>query len=563
LILEDADLILYLERSLSQTIDKKELDQAKETASSFHVPLPQVLLDKSLVSEKVLGELISKYLNVPYVTLKHKDIPNEVLNILSEDIAQHHQVLVFSREDQNISVAMSDPKNYETIDFIEKKTEMKVRPYFVFENDLHEAFGRYRINIKDEFKNIIAQNIQTANINDAPEQAAQELPVIKVLNTILEYAIAEKASDIHMEGIENNIVVRYRIDGILHDIISLPKKLQFALVARIKILSNLKIDEHRLPQDGRFNFDLSGSKIALRVSVIPTYFGENMVLRVLAESERANTLEELGFADNNLKIIESNMSKSHGMILITGPTGSGKTTTLYSLLNILNSPEVKVCTVEDPIEYGIRRISQIQVNTKTGLTFAEGLRSLLRHDPDILMVGEIRDQETATISIHSALTGHLVLSTLHTNDAASAIPRFLDLGIEGFLITSTVNVIIAQRLVRKLCPYCKIESPTNPELIAEVVKNSEISPESLHQFKFYISRGCHECNQSGYAGRIGIYEALELNDEIRELVLKREQINTIKKAAIKNGMTSMLVDGLRKAAGGITSLEEILRVTRE
>ena len=345
--------------------------------------------------------------------------------------------------------------------------------------------------------------------------------------------------------------------------ITLPKNIQDALVARVKILSNLKIDEHRLPQDGRFKFSSGNTKIALRVSIISTFFGENIVLRLLSESERPLTLSELGFTGRNLTIVEGALKNNHGMILVTGPTGSGKTTTLYSLLNILNSPETKICTVEDPIEYGFRRISQIQVNPKIGLTFAAGLRSLLRHDPDIIMVGEIRDEDTATISIHSALTGHLVLSTLHTNDAPSAIPRFLDLGAKGFLVTSTVNVVIAQRLVRKICQKCVTQF--NPDKTALKILSQTIGKnyQSLVNKKYYKGSGCIECHKTGYKGRIGIYEVFEMDDDLRALVIKKVSVGELSKVAKKKGMTSMLEAGFEKVAARITTLDEIMRVARE
>jgi len=342
--------------------------------------------------------------------------------------------------------------------------------------------------------------------------------------------------------------------------LSLPKSIHQAIVARIKILSKLKIDEHRIPQDGRFKFQIKNSFIALRVSILPGFYGENIVLRILPESARPLSLEELGLAGHSLELVQKNIKKPHGMILVTGPTGSGKTTTLYSILNILNTTAVKICTVEDPVEYGIRRVNQIQVNPAAGLTFAAGLRSLLRHDPDIIMVGEIRDKETAEMAIHSSLTGHLVLSTLHTNDASGAIPRFLDMGAEGFLVASTLNLIIAQRLVRKICTSC-IE-PYEPS--SEIRKYLEKTiPDSTQLTKFYRGKGCQECNFKGYKGRIGIYEVLEITDTIRNLIIKRVPADEINKQALLEGMNSLLTDGINKASGGATTIEEVLRVVRE
>ncbi len=350
------------------------------------------------------------------------------------------------------------------------------------------------------------------------------------------------------------------MDGVLRDILELPKKIHPGIVARIKILAQLKIDEHRIPQDGRFKFKIKEEYIALRVSILPAFYGENIVMRILPESARPQALEELGITGHNLELIKSNIKKPHGMILVTGPTGSGKTTTLYSVLTILNTTEVNICTVEDPVEYGIPRVNQTQINPAAGLTFAAGLRSLLRHDPNIIMVGEIRDQETAEMAIQSALTGHLVLSTLHTNDAASTMPRFLDMGAEGFLVASTVNLVIAQRLVRKICTSC-IETYTPSEELLTYLRKY-VDEKELNQ-KYYRGKGCAECGNKGYKGRIGVYEVLEINEEIRQLIMRRSSADEISRAAVKNQMTPLLKDGINKASGGITTIEEVLRVVRE
>ena len=355
-------------------------------------------------------------------------------------------------------------------------------------------------------------------------------------------------------------MVRLRIDGVLHDIIGLPREIQPAIVARIKVLSNLKIDEHRVPQDGRFKFQIDETIIALRVSIIPAFYGENVVLRLLPESTRPLSLEELGISGRNLGILRANIGKPHGMILVTGPTGCGKTTTLYSVLNILNTPKVKICTIEDPIEYGINRVNQIQVNVKTNLTFAAGLRSLLRHDPDIIMVGEIRDHETVNISIHSALTGHLVLSTLHTNDAASTIPRFLDMGAEGYLLASTLNLSIAQRLVRRICPSCISDFKPQDELIEDL---SRMSGRKIIKQKFYKGKGCDKCKDLGYRGRVGIYEMMPISENIIKLVLQKASTAEIRKQAVSDGMVSMLLDGLDKIGAGLTTIDEVLAAVRE
>ncbi|KKP88534.1 MAG: Type IV pilus assembly protein PilB [Berkelbacteria bacterium GW2011_GWA2_35_9] len=562
--MDDIRLEKYLVDNLSGKIAQNDLKLALETAHSFNVPFEQVLRDKSLVKDDALGKLIAKHLRVEYKSLKDLTIDQEVLKLLPEDSAIYHKLIIFSKTGNKILVAMTDPANIESIEFVEKRTDCIVKPYFTFESELSVVLNQYKVSLQDEFENIIHNNIEESEkFTFDLEKAAEELPVIRSLSTIIEYAVAQKVSDIHIEGIEKNVIIRFRIDGVLHDMITLPKLLQDALVARVKILSNLKIDEHRLPQDGRFKYVSGNTKIALRVSIIPTFFGENIVLRLLPESERPLTLQELGFTGRNLKIMEDGLQENHGMILVTGPTGSGKTTTLYSLLNILNSPETKICTVEDPIEYGFRRISQIQVNVKIGLTFANGLRSLLRHDPDIIMVGEIRDENTADISIHSALTGHLVLSTLHTNDAPSAIPRFIDLGAKPFLISSTINLVVAQRLVRKICNSCITEIKPDKITLKEVSVMLDMNYKTLIAKKYYHGNGCKKCHKTGFKGRIGIFEVLEMDDELRELLLNNLPVKEIAKYAKKKGMTSMLEDGYEKVLNKITTLEEIMRVARE
>ena len=439
---------------------------------------------------------------------------------------------------------------------------MKVKPFLATPEAIAKALSQYKKNIRKEFKKVIDENLRRAKSIDLKDltKVASDLPVIKILDTLLSYAAAERASDIHIELLAEELVVRFRIDGMLRDIISLPKGVQSALVARIKILANLKIDEHRVPQDGRFKFKIGEDFISLRVSILPAFYGENVVLRLLFESARPLSLEELGLSGENFKFLQRNIQKPNGLILVTGPTGCGKTTTLYSVLNILNVAEVKICTVEDPIEYSVGRITQVQVNPGTGLTFSAGLRSLVRHDPDIIMVGEIRDKETVEMAVHSALTGHLVLSTLHTNNAAGAIPRLLDMGAEGFLVASTTNAIIAQRLVRRICTACIKRYKPGEEALKIFI--NEFGKKVIKQ-DFYKGEGCEECGGSGYKGRSGIYEILELNDQIRDLVVRKVAAEEINKMAIKAGMVSMLADGLDKIAAGVTTIEEVLRVVQE
>ncbi len=542
-------------------ISPKDFDQATKTSEELSRNLTDVLIYRGLISEDVLGQLVAEYFKVPFIKLSSKVIPLDVLELIPEEAATSFRILPFAKEGSIVDLAMEDPSDLEAREFVKRKTGLTTKVFYANSPDLGSGLGQYKRNIKEVFTKIIEENIQRSSVKaaDAATQAS-DVPIIKILDTILEFGTAEGASDIHFEVLESVFLVRFRIDGVLRDILTLPKTMHAAIVARIKILAQLKIDEHRIPQDGRFKFKIKESFIALRVSILPAFFGENIVLRILAESARPLSLEELGLTGHNLDLVKSNIKKPHGMILVTGPTGSGKTTTLYSVLNILNTTEVKMCTIEDPVEYGINRVNQTQINPPAGLTFAAGLRSLLRHDPDIIMVGEIRDKETAEMAIHSSLTGHLVLSTLHTNDAAGAIPRLLDMGAEGFLVASTVNLVIAQRLVRKICTTCIESYDLTPDMVEYISRF--IDKEEL-QKKFYRGKGCTECHKKGYKGRIGVFEILEVNEQIRELILKRVSAEEITQKAIEFSMIPLLRDGINKASGGITTLEEVLRVVRE
>ncbi len=542
-------------------VDEKELKKAVSTAKEMKKSLEDVLIFRGLITEKALGQLVAEHLNVPFISLSGTVIPENVLNLIPERLARNYRILPFKVEKDNLHLAMEDPKDFEVLEFAKRKTGKRIVPYLIMEDDLSKSLGQYKKSFKKVFKENILENIEEAQKGKKePNEAAEEIPVIKLLDTLIEFAAAERASDIHLESFEGQVIVRFRIDGVLQDIINLPKEIQGALVARIKILASLKIDEHRVPQDGRFKFEIDNESVALRVSVIPGFYGENVVMRLLTESARPLGLSELGLRNKNLELIRNSIEKPHGMILVTGPTGSGKTTTLYSILNILNTIKVKICTIEDPIEYGMQQITQTQVNPKAGLTFAAGLRSLLRHDPDIIMVGEIRDEETAEISIHSSLTGHLVLSTLHTNDAAGAIPRFLDMGAEGYLVASTINSVIAQRLVRKICRSCIEEY--QPEQKTLDLFSKELG-EKVTKQKFYRGKGCEECRNTGYRGRIGVFEILPFDEEIRELTIAKSSSDKIKKVARQKGMVTLMEDGLNKVAAGLTTIDEVLRVLKD
>ncbi len=560
-------------------VKEDKIRAASIQAKQDKLSLDAELIKQGLVSEEILAEHYAETYKIPYINLEKKKIPKETLLLIPEPIARNYQVAAFEKDKEKLKLAMVDPTDLQTIEFMEKKTGMKMEVFLTTSTSISEILKQYRKSLKTEFSEIIdKQGVREPADAEDLRKMAKELPVVKIVDTLLEYAIYENASDIHIEPLEEEIIVRYRVDGVLRDVMNLPKKILAGIVARIKVLSNLKIDEHRLPQDGRFKIETEEYKISFRVSVIPVFDGEKIVMRLLFESAKPFSLEELGLRRNALKIVKLNINRPHGMILSTGPTGSGKTTTLYSILNILNTPEVNICTIEDPIEYHMPRINQSQVAPKIGYTFANGLRSLLRQDPDIIMVGEIRDSETAEMAIHSSLTGHLVLSTLHTNNAAGAIPRLIDMKIEPFLLASTVNVVVAQRLVRKICANCiesyhldrtawqNLEAEVNLKKILEImvregaIVSSKITPDSL---LFYRGRGCAQCNNTGYRGRLGIFEVLEVSEAIQALTVKRAPTEDIEKQAVAEGMTRMLEDGFYKAKMGITTLEEVLRVTKE
>lgn len=541
-------------------VSEKDFNAAEKSARELSKDLTDVLIFRGFISEDALSKLISKYLNINYADIKRRTISKEILDLIPEKMARVYRMVPFEKEGEKLKLAMSNPEDFEALEFAKRQTGFTIIPYYASNDDISRAIGQYKRNIKEEFDKEIIKNVQRAKLDDDLEKAAEKLPIIKILDTILEQAVTERASDVHIETLGEEVVVRYRVDGMLRDIIKLPRGIEAAIVARIKILSNLKIDEHRVPQDGRHKFSIDEDVISLRISIIPGFFGENVVMRLLRESNRPLSMEELGITGHGLEIVRQNITKPHGMILVTGPTGSGKTTTLYSILNILNTIEVKICTIEDPIEYGINRVSQIQVNTKTGLTFAAGLRALLRHDPDIIMVGEIRDKETAEIAVHAALTGHLVLSTLHTNTASGAVPRLIDMGVEGFLLASTINTILAQRLVRRICSACIVSYKPDVALQKKLVKDYGLK---LDGQKFYKGQGCDECGNKGYLGRVGLYEVLPMTEKLRDLVTSKGTSEQIQRAAVAEGMTTMFQNGLDKISSGQTTIEEVMRVAQD
>ncbi len=543
----------------TELVPETDLLSAEQEAQENQKTLEEVLIERDLIPDEHLGQLIAETNNWRFVNLRHVTIPPPVLNIIPELMAKKQKAIAFAQDKGIISVAMNDPENLEVIHLLSKKTGDRVEAYYATGRDLRDALARYRKGLKKEFADLIQAEIQKA-------KGAQttELPIIKIVDTILQYAYENKASDVHFEPFADAIVIRFRIDGILHDVLKLPKEIIDLVVTRIKVLARLRTDEHRSAQDGKIRLPLEDEELDIRVSIIPITEGEKVVLRLLSARARQFALEDLGLTDNDINRVRKYVKRSTGMILATGPTGSGKTTTLYAILKILNRREVNISTIEDPVEYNIEGVNQIQVNPKTNLTFAQGLRSIVRQDPDIIMVGEIRDEETAAIAINAAMTGHLVLSTLHTNDAATTLPRLLDMKVEPFLVASTVNVVVAQRLVRKICPQCLASKVvTGPELESfkkELQLEKIIGRPVGSELRVYQGMGCPACQQSGYSGRLGIFETLEMTEEIRQLIMQQANSDQIKAKAVSQGMTTMLEDGVRKVLQGQTTFEEILRV---
>jgi len=559
-------------------VKESEFEKALKKAEKTGREVGEVLVSEGLIEEEELIRLKAYILGIPFVNLEKEKIDPEVLKIIPEPIACSHNIVAFRRKENNLEVAMLDPEDLQTIEFIKKKEPgLRIVPRLTNPPSIKNVLKQYRQTLKAEFGKIIKKEKRILGAKETKmlKEVAQEMPIIKIVDTLIKHAILDRASDIHIEPAEKEIIVRYRIDGILHDAMTLPKSLESGILARVKVLSNLKLDEHRLPQDGRFKFEDEEYKYSVRVSVLPVFNGEKIAMRLLPESGRAFSLESLGLREESLERVQINLRKPTGMILVTGPTGCGKTTTLYSMLEILNTPEVNISTVEDPIEYQIPRVNQTQVKPAIGLTFASGLRALVRQDPNIIMVGEVRDNETAGLAINAALTGHLVLSTLHTTSAAGAIPRLIDMKAEPFLISSTLNLIIAQRLVRRLYEG-KENYRLTPNLISELKKYCDIEQilnvlreekmlkpnQDIRDIDFYRPKPSKAC-PDGYKGRIGIFEALPVTETIKELIVKEATSDQIQKQAQKEGMRTMVEDGFVKAAQGITSIEEVLRVIIE
>jgi len=562
-------------------VSQKDFDVAEREAKESGKPIGEILVSKSAIGEDELRRTYAYILGIPFVSLSGTKIPFATLSLIPEPVARRNNIIAYNRRGEELEVAMLDTDDLAAIDFIKKKTHLKILSRLTDVASVKFALKEYQQSLKDNLGDVIERET-AALLKSAPEgkeedlrQVAEGVPAVRIVDTLIRHANAQGASDIHIEPIEESLLIRYRIDGILHDAMELPKHTANAITARVKVLANMRLDEHRLPQDGRFGAESGGEKISFRVSVLPTYFGEKIVMRLLRDNISGFTLESVGFHGIALERMHEAMRGTTGMVLATGPTGAGKSTTLYTLLDLVNSPDVNISTIEDPIEYQMARINQTQVRPEIGFTFANGLRSLVRQDPDIIMVGEIRDKETASLAINAALTGHLVLSTLHTNSAAGAIPRLLDMGVEPFLLVSTLRVIIGQRLVRQLCPerekheltrdeQAQLEKEVDAGAVLRALKEDKIIAKDAtwKNVPFYRPKETATC-PSGYSGRIGIHEVLPVTATIKELMMKADAGSEIEKRARAEGMLTMGEDGIFKAAQGITTIEEVLRVVTE
>lgn len=574
-----------------------QLEELIAKQSETGKSLQRLVLDENIINEKTLTERYAKEIGVPFVEIDRKRIDTEVLAKIPEPVARQYKAVVFnvSEKTGRVDLAMDDPEDIQAVNFLQKELGSNLKIHIVTSTNIQEALDLYRGNVGEELSHVI--NVQREGSEEAvdvqEEDLTEDSPIAKTVNLLLEFAIKSNASDIHIEPREEFVQVRYRIDGVLREVNRLPRNTLNALVSRVKILSNLKIDERRVPQDGRFKINIGASQYALRVSTLPVSDGEKVVMRILSETSDPLTLKQLGIWGLSLEVVNKSIAEPNGMLLVTGPTGSGKSTTLFSVLSILNTPDVNISTIEDPIEYKIPGVNQTQTNPKAGMTFASGLRALLRQDPNIIMVGEIRDSETANLGVQAALTGHLVFSTLHTNNAATCLPRLLDMGIEPFLIASTVNSVIGQRLVRRLCKKCrqrvKVSDEHQARYIEPIFEDPNIDVSKLHKLEkqalkdgvgedqtelsttakgvasLWLAKegGCDECNHTGYRGRVGIYEVLDNSVEIQKLIVANATAQEIDELAISEGMVSMRTDGIIKALRGDTSLDEVFGATKD
>lgn len=565
-------------------ITKSDIASAEKIAKEEKRTLSEALISHGHMTDDDMRRIESYVLGIPFVSLKDIKIDFEVLTLIPEPVARTHNIIAYKKSEDTLEVAMLDTADLPAIDFIKKKVGLKIQPRLTDTDSMRFALRQYQKTLKDEFGDLIMKDAAELKVlseegsevsEQELKQMAEDLPVVRIVDTLLRHAIIQGASDIHIEPMEESVLVRYRIDGILSDAMKLPKMASDSLVARLKVLSNLKLDQKRLPQDGRFKMEMDGQKVAFRVSMLPVFYGEKVVMRLLRENRSGFSLEGIGFHGSTLERIHRATRATTGIILVTGPTGSGKSTSLYTVLDILNTPEVNISTIEDPIEYQMARVNQSQVKPDIGFTFAAGLRSLMRQDPDVIMVGEIRDEETASLAINAALTGHLVLATIHTNSAAGTIARLIDMGAEEFLLVSTLRVAIGQRLVRRLAddklPYTltkaereELEEKVNLDLVLQNLTDEGVVKKgsTWNDIPFFHPKEKGE-TEDGYKGRMGIHEVLEMSPTLKEMVMAGKTGDEVATQARKEGMLTMMEDGIFKAAQGMTSIEEVLRVINE
>ena len=561
-----------LDTLLSENVvTQQQYDDIKVKSATSGSTIEDTLISLHIVDDGRIAEAKAKQLGIPFISLATTAFSPEALSFVSRPVAERFQLIPFFYDDKQriLHIAMANPVDLDAAQFVRQKTGLIVKTFAATPRDVANAIEmQYRQELVGEVGQAVkeTEELNKTKTVDSKQiaQIIKEAPIAKIVATVLEYAVTSRASDVHIEPLEDRVRVRYRIDGILYDRLSLPKTVQEAVISRIKVLSEMKIDEHRTPQDGRFNFKVGDQEVDLRISVLPTVHGEKIVMRLLRKSGGIPTLTDLGLGGTALKDLETAMLRPHGIIIVCGPTGSGKTTTLYSVLSRLNTAKVNISSLEDPVEYEMPGVNQVQINPAVGLTFASGLRAFLRQDPNIILVGEIRDKETTDLAIQAALTGHLVFSTLHTSNAAGALPRLIDLGAEKFLLASTINALVGQRIVRKICPHCKISYTPEAAILAELeTVLGPLFPKDKTAVVFYKGKGCSECGDSGYLGRIGIFEVLSITEKIARITLEHPDADDIEHEAVLEGMITMKQDGYLKVLAGLTTLEEVLRVAQE
>lgn len=546
-------------------VSLEDFTAATGDAKATGRPLDDILVDRDLISDEQLGQLVANFYEVPFVNLHQQAVDRRAYESIPEVMSRAKGILGFALDAEGLKVGMLDPSDKDTVRLVEKKLGQKVHIYAMTRRAFADALTQFEEGIDAAYAHLKSQF-------DNPDLPAEERDkaTVELVNVLVEHGYRNRASDVHVEPMDDRIVVRFRVDGVMHAVLQMPKEFMDPIVTRIKVLARMRTDEHRASQDGKFQFPVAGENIDVRVSIVPVTHGENVVMRLLSSRSRRFSVRDLGFSEAHMEQLQNGMMHPHGMLLVTGPTGSGKTTTVYAMLKILNKPDVHIASIEDPVEYDLEGVSQIQVNAKTNLTFAEGLRAIVRQDPDIILVGEIRDEDTASIAVNSAMTGHLVLSTVHANDAATTLPRFLEMGVEPFLVASTVRMVIAQRLVRKICEHCRESHELTEAEEASIIDDHRLT-ESFHllgkdTFKgltVFRGKGCAVCHKSGYNGRIGIFEMMELTEPIKEGIMKRVSAGEIARLARSGGMRTMLDDGIEKVMSGLTTLDEVLRVIRE